>query len=63
MFTRSQEVVIDFDEASRAWNANKKKTGNGCYVYVCGAQLKNGKFCQNSVACHIHKKKLLDHRK
>lgn len=63
MFTRNQKVEIDFDEASRAWNANKKKIGNGCYVYVCGTLLKNGKHCQNSVACHIHKKTLLHHGK
>ena len=27
-------IVIDFDEASREWNANKKKVGNGCYQYI-----------------------------
>ena len=63
MFTRSQEVEIDFDEASRAWNANKKKVGNGMYIYVCGTKLKNGKHCQNSQACHLHKKTLLHHGK
>ena len=55
MFTRSQEVVIDFDGASKAWKANKKRTGNGCYVYVCGTQLKNGKLCQNPQTCHLHR--------
>ena len=25
---------IDFDEASQAWNMNKKKIGGGCYTYV-----------------------------
>ena len=54
MQTRSQskqnilEFNIDFDEASRMWNSNKKKLPNGCYKYVCGKVLKNGKFCQNS---------------
>ena len=27
-------VDIDFDEASKAWLQNKKKTGNGCYTYT-----------------------------
>jgi hypothetical protein len=35
--TRSQskinEVNIDFDEASREWNKNKKRLGNGMYAY------------------------------
>lgn len=54
MKTRSQttkttfEVDIDFDEASKYWNANKKKTGNGTYKYVCGKLLKTGKFCKQN---------------
>ena len=39
------EVNIDFDEASAAWKANKKSTGNGCYKYICEHQNKNGKKC------------------
>jgi hypothetical protein len=27
------EVDINFDEASKAWNKNKIKIGNGCYQY------------------------------
>jgi len=65
MQTRSQtrkpifEVNIDFDEASRYWNANKKKIGNGCYIYVCGEPLKNGNFCKrhlppNNTTCSMH---------
>jgi len=27
------EVEMDFDEASRAWMANKRRIGNGCYKY------------------------------
>jgi len=27
-------VDIDFDEASRAWNANKKRLPNGEYRYI-----------------------------
>ena len=53
MLTRSQtriptyEVNIDFDEASRLWNSNKKKLPNCCYQYVCGYELNNGNFCKN----------------
>jgi len=67
MRTRSQtralarEVNIDFDEASRAWHANKKKCGNGCYQYLCSAITKNGEPCKNkcipivgSLFCRIH---------
>jgi|TARA_B110000879_G_C11171480_1_gene513780 hypothetical protein len=65
MKTRSQtakqllDVNIDFDEASHYWNANKKRTGNGCYKYVCGKLLKNGKFCKkninnNQINCALH---------
>ena len=67
MQTRSQtakleyEVNIDFDEASRLWNSNKKKKQNGCYEYVCGKHLSNGEFCKkkikNSLFCFIHKNK------
>ena len=28
------DVDIDFDEASKAWLQNKKKTGDGCYIYT-----------------------------
>lgn len=49
MKTRSQTAVeIDFDEASRLWNANKRQIGNGQYQYVCGATLKTDKYCQRS---------------
>ena len=39
MRTRSQTstfatLVIDFDEASRAWRANKLSLKNGCFAYV-----------------------------
>ena len=65
MKTRSQskilETVIDFDQASKYWNSNKKKLNNGCYQYVCGEQLNNGSFCKknssNSGKCHLHKNK------
>ena len=40
MITRSQtermnkEVIIDFDEASKAWRENKKSIGNGSFEYI-----------------------------
>ena len=66
MQTRSQtknqiyQVDIDFDEASNAWNSNKKKLPNGCYSYVCGHELKNGEYCKKqplrgSMFCYFHK--------
>jgi len=39
------EVNIDFDGAIEAWNANKRRVGQG-YVYICGTVLKNGNKCQ-----------------
>lgn len=33
-FLCEDEVEIDFDGASRAWMRNKRKVGNGCYVYT-----------------------------
>jgi len=55
MLTRSQarahrsvqpfDVDIDFDGASRAWLANKKRVGQ-MYVYICGHTLRNGGTCQ-----------------
>jgi len=68
MKTRSQsktvhftelDVFIDFDEASAAWNSNKKRLSHGLYVYVCGNPLKNGGYCKktpykNDSCCHLH---------
>jgi len=34
LFSQLFEVKIDFDEASRAWMKNKKKMGDGSFVYV-----------------------------
>jgi hypothetical protein len=39
-------VVIDFDEASAAWRANKKPTSNGCYKYICVGKTKAGNSCK-----------------
>ena len=47
MFTRQSRVIIDFDEASKAWNSNKKKLDNGCYQYICGALTRSGQKCKN----------------
>ena len=59
--TLEQDFFIDFDEASRAWTANKKKCGNGCYQYICSAITKNGEPCKNKclpivgcLFCRIH---------
>ena len=55
-------VEIDFDEASRAWRANKVKLDNGCYKYVCGKLLKNNssyclrKPCNGGEHCFQHSK-------
>lgn len=59
MFTRQSRVIIDFDEASKAWNSNKKKLDNGCYQYICGALTKKGNTCKNKPLtghnfCAIH---------
>ena len=53
------EVNIDFDEASRAWMANKKSIGNGHYKYICTIE-KNGSICGKScykelTHCWIHR--------
>ena len=71
MKTRSQtkkeskfrEVNIDFDEASNAWNKNKKSIGNGHYKYVCLHEkhcgIKCGKVCYKDLSCcwsHRNKK-------
>ena len=55
------EVIIDFDEASTAWRANKKSTGNGEYKYICCHKTRNGNTClrekgKDSEYCNQHKK-------
>jgi hypothetical protein len=71
MQTRSQtlyessalfQVVINFDEASEAWKANKKPNGNGCYKYICSKKTNSGNWCKReSLAgcdyCKIHNNK------
>ncbi len=51
------EVNIDFDEASKAWMANKTRLSNCTYKYICGATTKKGTRCLNTPNCNIHKKK------
>ena len=46
---REYEVDIDFDDAHDYWMANKKRTANGGYVYICGYVKPNHKLCR--IAC------------
>ena len=39
-------VNIDFEEASREWNVNKKRGKNGHMTYCCGIIRRNGKPCK-----------------
>ena len=61
-FTRPLfKVEIDFDDASKAWLANKKSIGNGCYKYTCIKITKTGKKCKNDSLrgcekCRFHNK-------
>lgn len=49
-------VDIDFNDASESWKSNKKSKGNGCYIYICGQVLKNGKPCMRE-PCRYHRNK------
>ncbi len=54
------EVNIDFDDAIREWNRNKKRVDQS-YVYICGEMTKKGTCCQNKQYknlefCYIHRK-------
>ena len=46
---KEYEVDIDFDDAHDSWMANKKRTANGTYVYICGYVKPNHKLCR--IAC------------
>jgi hypothetical protein len=59
MKTRSQssvetliETEIDFDEASLAWNKNKKKLGNGCYEYKKTAVYSKRRTVISNIHCY-----------
>ena len=45
------EVNIDFDEASRLWEYNKKRIGSGSYKYICCVLNKSGKKCGRQIVC------------
>ena len=53
-------VNIDFDEASREWNKNKKKTPEG-YKYICRSTIgKTKRQCKTvcfktSECCYVHR--------
>jgi len=54
-------IDIDFDFASKIWKQNKKSTGDGSYVYICGYLTHKGIPCQNKSGkhtqyCHLHRK-------
>jgi hypothetical protein len=53
------EVKIDFDEASREWNKNKKSIGNGSYKYICIVE-KNNVLC--GVKCYKNLSYCWQHR-
>lgn len=40
---------IDFDDAAKAWRANKKSIKGGSFVYICTHICKNGKQCENKI--------------
>ena len=53
--------TYSFDDASDAWNANKKKIGQGCYKYICGYIKHNGNKCnkvryKDYTYCNFHYK-------
>jgi hypothetical protein len=51
---------IDFDEASKEWMKNKKKKGNGFFLYKCAHWSENKQsFCKNkltgnNIYCKYH---------
>jgi hypothetical protein len=48
------EVDIDFDEASREWQSNKKSIGNSSYKYVCQKVGNTGKMCRSKCLAGEH---------
>jgi hypothetical protein len=54
------EVNIDFDEASKAWKANKKSIGNGSYKYMCCGITKTGNKCNRQSLDFVHYCKIHD---
>lgn len=41
--------IIDFDEASYAWRANKRQVRGGSFVYTCAYVHTKGKHCRRPV--------------
>ena len=58
--TALYEVNIDFDEASNAWNKNKKLIGNGHYKYICLHEKQCGTICKK--ICFKESKYCWSHR-
>lgn len=50
IYSAKYEVIIDFDEAAKYWQQNKKPVGNSCYIYVCPEITKKGTPCGRK--CH-----------
>lgn len=56
-----QPIIIDFDEASKEWHANKKKTDQG-YKYICNSYVgKTKRRCTTACYkmtefCYVHRK-------
>jgi hypothetical protein len=53
------EPMIDFDDASACWRANKKHLGNGMFKYVCPYMKDDNQRCGRNVAngnmtCRYH---------
>jgi hypothetical protein len=46
------EVNIDFDEASKAWYANKKRMPNSMCRYICLGITKKGNACNRKPLIH-----------
>ena len=53
------DIIIDFDEASNAWLANKVRQPNATYKYRCLGKTKTNKHCNkiplkytNYCSCH-----------
>ena len=47
-------VDIDFDGASKAWLANKKRQPNATYKYICLGKTKNGRNCNRTPIEHTN---------
>ena len=54
------DSTIDFDESSKLWNENKKKTAGGLYKYVCDKITKKTDKCnrvcyKDTDSCYLHR--------